>query len=401
LSSAVDAWAINGPEVRVLRIIARLNIGGPAYHVSLLSGALDPDRYQTLLLAGSVAQSEGSFDGLPARYGATCRHVPGLQPDIAPLADLRALVSLGRAIRRYRPDIVHTHTAKAGTLGRLAAILAPGARPLVVHTFHGHVLTGYFGPAKSAMFARIERALALRSDCLIGVSAATVDELVAMRVAPRDKFRVVPIGLDLDPFLTVDRAAGAAFRREVEASDDDVLAVSVGRLVPIKRLDVLIDAVALARAGGVPMRLAVVGDGDMRPELERRAADAGIADAVRFTGFRSDLPAIAAAADVAVLTSDNEGTPVALIEAAAAARPAVATDVGGVRDIVTPQTGLVVPPGDAAAVARALGQIAGDRDARERMGGAARRHVAANYSAARLVRDMTALYDELCAQRVN
>lgn len=383
-----------GEPQRVLRIIARLNIGGPAHHVSLLSGRMERRRYDTLLLTGSIAAGEGSFEGLATRYGATKRTVPGLRADVAPLADIRALISLIRAIRRYRPDIVHTHTAKAGALGRLAALLTPGARPVVVHTYHGHVLTGYFGPAKSALFTRIERALARRSDCLIGVSTATVDELVALRVAPRDKFRTIAIGLDLEPFLAVDRADGSSFRREVGASADEILVVFVGRLVPIKRLDVLIDGVARARATA-PIRLAIVGDGELRSDLERRAAEHGLGDAVRFTGFRGDLAEIAAGTDVAVLTSDNEGTPVALIEAAAAGTPAVATDVGGVREIVTDETGIVVPRGDASELARALVRIAGDADLRERLGVAARRHVAAMYSAERLLRDVTALYDEL------
>lgn len=388
-----------GEPLRVLRIIARLNIGGPAYHVSLLSGRMDRRRYETLLLTGSLGAGEGSFEGLAARYGATKRTVPGLRPELDPVADLRALLALSREIRRYRPAIVHTHTAKAGTLGRLAALLTPGPRPIIVHTYHGHVLTGYFGPAKSGVFRRIERILGRWSDCLVGVSDATVDELVELGVAQRHKFRTIPIGLDLEPFLAVERADGESFRREVGAAADDVLAVFVGRLVPIKRVDVLIEAVALARAAGAPIRLAVVGDGELRLDLERRAAELGLADAARFAGFRTDLPAIAAASDVAVLTSDNEGTPVALVEAAAAGRPAVATAVGGVREIVTPETGFVVPAGEAAGMARALARIAEDREARDRMGAAARAHVRDRYSADRVVRDVTTLYDELARGR--
>jgi glycosyltransferase involved in cell wall biosynthesis len=388
-----------GPEpVRVMRIIARLNIGGPAHHVSILSGRMDRARYRTVLLAGSVGAGEGSFDDLAERYGATRRTVPGLRPELEPLADLRALFALIGEIYRYRPQIVHTHTAKAGTLGRLAALLTPGVRPLLVHTYHGHVLTGYFGTAKSGLFRWIERALGRRSDCLIGVSEATVEELVELGVAPREKFRAIPIGLDLDRFLTAERADGEQFRREVGAAPEDVLAVFVGRLVPIKRVDLLIEALAQARAAGAPLRLAVVGDGELRAELEALASTLGVGDAVSFTGFRTDLPAIAAASDFAVLSSDNEGTPVALIEASAAARPSVATDVGGVRDIVTPSTGLVARPGSAEDLARALVAIADDPDGRRQMGDAARAHVRARYSAERLVADITGLYDELCAR---
>jgi glycosyltransferase involved in cell wall biosynthesis len=381
-----------------MRIIARMNIGGPAYHVSLLSGCMDRERYETLLLTGSLGAQEGSLEGLAERYGATKRTVPGLRPELDPVADVRALVALSRAIRRFRPRIVHTHTAKAGTLGRLAALITPGPRPLLVHTYHGHVLSGYFGRAKQGVFRAIERWLGRRSDCLIGVSEATVDELVEMRIAPREKFRAIPIGLDLESFLTAGRADGDGFRGEVGAAAEEVLAVFVGRLVPIKRVDLLLDAVAGARAEGAPLRLAIVGDGELREELERQVADLGLAGVVAFTGFRTDLPAIAAAADVAVLSSANEGTPVALIEAAAAARPAVATDVGGVREIVTPETGIAVPSGDAPALTRALVELASDRGRREAMGAAARSHVRARYSSERLVRDITSLYDELCAR---
>ncbi len=260
------------------------------------------------------------------------------------------------------------------------------------------MLTGYFGAAKSGLFRWIERALGRRSDCLIGVSEATVEELVELGVAPREKFRAIPIGLDLDGFLSADRAGGDEFRGELGAAPDDVLAVFVGRLVPIKRVDVLIEALAKARATGAPIRLAVVGDGELRSELEALAGSLGVAAAVHFTGFRSDLPAIAAASDFAVLSSDNEGTPVALIEASAAGRPSVATDVGGVRDIVTPATGLVVRPGSADDLARALTAMADDPDGRRQMGEAARAHVRARYSAERLVEDITNLYDELCAR---
>ncbi len=235
-------------RVRVIRVIARLNVGGPAHHVSILAGRLDPARYETFLLAGRLGPGEGSFENLPQHHGAEVRYIDGLGPELAPIDDARALYSLVRAMRRFRPDIVHTHTAKAGTLGRLAARIALGPRPIVVHTYHGHVLSGYFGPAKTQAFRAIERALGFVTDQLIGVSSATVDELVAMRIAPRSRFMVLPIGLNLDGFLAAEPQDGAAFRREARAGPHDVLALFVGRLAPIKRLDVLLEAVAVARA---------------------------------------------------------------------------------------------------------------------------------------------------------
>ncbi len=376
-----------------------MNIGGPAYHVSLLSGRLDRDRYETLLLTGALGDDEGSFEGLAQRYGAARRVVPGLRPEIDPLNDLRALASLVRIIREFRPDVVHTHTAKAGTLGRLAAIITPGTRPVIVHTYHGHVLTGYFGRGLNAVYRNIERLLALKSDRLIGVSDATVEELVGLHVARARKFRAIPIGLDLERLLAVKRSDGAPFRAEVAAGPEDVLAVFVGRLVPIKRVDLLIEAAALASARESRLRVAIVGDGELRSALERQVSELGLGETVRFFGFRDDLSAIVAASDIAVLSSDNEGTPVALIEQAAGGRPSVATAVGGVAEIVTPLTGILVPAGDVEAFARALVQLADDNDGRDRMGLAAREHVRRRFAAERLIADIESLYDELLAER--
>jgi glycosyltransferase involved in cell wall biosynthesis len=378
-----------------------MNVGGPAYHVSLLSGRLDHERYETLLLTGALGVGEGSFEELAQRYGANRRMVPGLRPELNPLSDLRALVNLVRIIRKFRPDVVHTHTAKAGALGRIAAIITPGARPAIVHTYHGHVLTGYFGSVLNAVFRYTERVIAMKSDCLLGVSDATVKELIELRIACASKFRTIHIGLDLERLLAVERSEGDAFRAEMGVEPDDVLAVSVGRLVPIKRLDILIDAVALASARESRLRLAIIGDGELRGALERRASQLGLDETVRFLGFREDLSSILAGSDVAVLSSDNEGTPVALIEASAVGRPAVATAVGGVADIVTDSTGMLVAPGDASAFADALLRIASDRDTRERLGLAAREHVRERFTADRLVSDIETLYQEMLDERAS
>lgn len=387
-----------GP-VRVLRVIARMNIGGPAHCVGLLTGRLDPGRYETRLAVGQLGPGEGSARSVAERYGATLIEVPGLSPEVRPWQDLRALVSLVRLIRRFRPHLVETHTAKAGLLGRLAAVLARAGRPVVIHTYHGHVLEGYFSPPTAAVYRRLEQLMAKASTCLVGVSQATVDDLVRLGIAPPQCFRVIPIGLDLDPFLQVGPSEGKSFREEVCAAETDVLLVYVGRLVPIKRLDVLLEAVALARDAGAPLRLAVVGDGEERPAVEAQAHRLGLDDHVRVLGFRSDLTRIASGADLAVLTSDNEGTPVALIEAAAAGTPAVATRTGGVPDVVTSETGLLVPPGNPAAFATALARMAGDPERRRLMGARAREHVRERFSADRFLRETHNLYEALLSAR--
>lgn len=383
-----------------MRVIARLNMGGPAHHVGFLSGLLDRRGYETILLHGEVGAGEATLSSTADRMGAHRATVPGLRPELRPADDLRALASLIGSVRRFRPDIVHTHTAKAGMLGRLAAVLAGRPRPVIVHTYHGHVLEGYFGPAKNSFYRGLERMLAHFSDTLIGVSNATVDDLVRLRIAPRAKFRVIPIGLELDGFLAATAAEGAAFRREAGVAGDEVLLTWVGRLVPIKRVDVLLRGLARARELGAPVRLAIVGDGELRDELEQLARQLGVADHVWFAGYRDDMLAVAAAADIAVLSSDNEGTPVSLIEAGAAATAAVSTDVGGVADVVTAETGVLVAAGDAAALGAAVAELASAPERRTALGARAREHVGARYSVARLVDDVDRLYSDLLRARV-
>ena len=382
--------------IRVLRIIARLNVGGPAHNVSILSGGLDPERFETLLVAGELGEGEGSLEDLVTHHGARLQRVTSMGPELRPADDLKALVALVRIMRRFRPHIVHTHTAKAGTLGRLAARIAFRQRSLIVHTYHGHVLSGYFGPAKSELFRRMERQLARFSDCLIGVSHATVDELVGLGIAPRERFRVIYNGLELDGFLAVGPDDGVAMRSKLGAAADDLLVVFVGRLVPIKRVDVLLDAVAHARSVGARIRLAVAGDGQLRNALEAQARALGIDDAVTFLGFRRDLPQLMAASDLAVLCSDKEAMGMALIEAAAAGCPAVATDVGGLNEIVPPDA--LVPAGDPRALGERLAMAASDPADLRLRGAAAREVVRDAFTYQRLIGDVEALYEELLSR---
>jgi glycosyltransferase involved in cell wall biosynthesis len=382
-------------RLRVLQVIGRLNMGGPAHIAALLSGRrFHPERYETVLVHGSLAPGEASLAGLAEEEGARMGFLADLQQPVDPLRDARALAKLIRLARRFRPDVVHTHTAKAGFLGRQAA-LAVRPRPAIVHTYHGHVLEGYFGPAKARLYLQLERALGRVSDCLIGVSQATVEDLVRLGVAPREKFRVLPLGLDLDPLTRIDEELRRRSRAELGIGADEVLAIFVGRVVPIKRLDLLLEALALARRADARLRLAVIGDGEERPRLERQAAELGLAGEVLFLGYRRELRPLFAAADLAVLSSDNEGTPVSLIEAAAAGLPAVATDAGGVREVVGEGTGLLAPRGDAGALAGALLSLAGDPERRAEYGRAARTRALERFGAERLVSDVDALYEEL------
>jgi glycosyltransferase involved in cell wall biosynthesis len=374
-----------------------MNLGGPAYHVSLLSGRMDPVRFETLLVSGRVPPGEESSEDLAERYGARLVRSRHLGPALRPLDDLRALGEVVRIARRFRPQIVHTHTAKAGMIGRLAAEACGRPRPIVVHTYHGHVLEGYFSAPVERFYRLLERGLATRTDRLVAVSTAVVDDLVRLGVADRSKFEVIPLGLELDRFLDLPFEPGGPFREELGVGSDEVLATFVGRLAPIKRVDVLLRALASARGLGAPLRLAVVGDGEPRAELEALAAELGCADAVHFAGYRRDLATIVRGTDIAVLTSDNEGTPVSLIEAAAGGRPMVATRAGGVPDVVVPGTGLLADRGDDAGIARALNELAGDAARRREMGRRAREHAADRYRWEQLVAQVGDLYACLLA----
>jgi glycosyltransferase involved in cell wall biosynthesis len=382
-------------RIRVLSVIARLNLGGAAPQAILPSGRrMDPDRYETLLVHGTLPRGEGSMVGLAEREGAAMEFVPELVRSVHPPRDLRALRRLGAIVRRFRPHVVHTHTAKAGFIGRLAA-LTVRPRPVIVHSYHGHVLEGYFGAFASGAYRSLEQFLGRFSDCLVGGSQATVDDLLRLGVAPPDKFRVIPLGLDLTPFAQLAEEDGLQARRDLGITDGMTLLTYVGRIVAIKRLDTLLRGFAHATSHESPLHLAIVGDGVIRRDLESLASQLGITRMVSFLGHRPDLPQLLAATDIAVLSSANEGTPVSLIEAAAAGKPAVASSVGGVPEVVTSQTGILYPPGDEYALANAIIRLAADSDLRRRLGDSARHAALRRYSAERLVADVSGLYEEL------
>lgn len=374
-------------------------MGGPAYHVSLLSSGLDPARYETLLVTGKVGRGEASFTA-PGTLDKSRLHViEGLRPAVRPWSDLRALIGLIRVVRRFRPHIVHTHTSKAGMLGRLAAVIAARPRPIVVHTYHGHVLEDYFGPITRSLYRFLERTLARKTDRLVCVSEADVADLRRHRVAPPAAFRVVRLGFDLDEFLALDPEPSGAFRHELGADSDDVVLTYVGRFARIKRIDLLLRSVANANRSSPRFRLALAGDGQARPVLEALARELGLSRQVRFLGYRTDLVEILRGTDVAVLASDREGTPVSLIQAAAAARPLVSTDAGGVREVVDRRCGLVVPRGDTSAFARALNQLGDDPALRINMGLQARESVRDRFASGRLLDEIACLYEELAMRR--
>ena len=387
--------------IRVLRIITRLNIGGPSIQAIALSDRLTACGFETLLVHGRLGESEGDMRYLLSPSTKT-RYVASLRRSVAPLHDVVALARLLDILRDWRPGIVHTHMAKAGTLGRMAAAIYNGttgrdAPACVVHTYHGHVLEGYFSPAKTRLFIGIERALARATDRIVAISPRIRDELLNQhRIGVAGQYRVVPLGFDLDAFVQIDDGARRAARAALGIDAAAHVVATVGRLTAIKQHALFLETAALVADRDPASLFLVVGDGELRGELERIARERGLADRVRFLGWRRDLATIYGATDVFLLTSRNEGTPVALVESLAAGVPGVSTDVGGVGDLIqSPEVGLLAPFGDARGLANHVVKLLADPALRRRMGEAGRRSVVARYGLERLVTDIAACYREL------
>jgi glycosyltransferase involved in cell wall biosynthesis len=386
--------------VRILRIIARLNVGGPARHVVIANAGLRDRGHETLLAFGSVGPGEESLAHLVETAALPFVRLESLNPRVRPAGDAAAFLEILKTIRSFKPDIIHTHTAKAGALGRTAAWLTNltrrGSRGSVVHTFHGHVLEGYFGATTTQAIRATERALARITDRILVVSERQRHDIVErFRITSPYKVKVVPLGLDLEPFRRLPLAPGDSARTALGIAEDAFAIGYAGRLVPIKNIPFLIEGFARFREHH-PAVLLLAGDGTDRRNIESAVRNRGLSRDVRFLGWCSDLPAFYSALDTVVLTSKNEGTPVALIEAMASGRAVLATDAGGVADVVHDGvTGLLVPSGDPLAFAAGLRRLADDTQLRRQLGAAAREDVCVRYAARRLVSDLERVYREL------
>lgn len=383
--------------IRIARVITRLNVGGPAQHAILLTAGLDGTRFHTTLITGTVGRGEADLSSAARARGVEPVVTPEMGRAIRLAHDLLALGKLVRLFRQVRPDIVHTHTAKAGTLGRLAARLA--GVPAVLHTFHGHVLEGYFTPGTSKLFLGIERALARITDRIIVVSPRLRDTLLAMGIGRPAQVEVVPLGLDLDRFLHAPRGRDD-LRTALRIPAGTPLLGIVGRLVPIKDHPTLFHALTLLPEGCGAPHLLLVGDGERCEELRRLAGQLGLASRIHFLGWRSDLETILAELDVVICCSRNEGTPVALIEAMAAGVPVISTDVGGVGDLIEHgETGWLVPPGDPAALAQGIQRLLGDPGLCHRLAASARPVVLERHDVKGLIHRMEALYTIMMTEK--
>lgn len=390
---------MNRPAYRVARVITRLNIGGPSIQAINLSRELTASGFQTCLVHGHLADGEGDMTELLPLGNTETVYVDTLVRPISPWRDLRAWWQIFQTLRRWQPDIVHTHQAKAGSLGRLAALAynrtrGSRSRARLVHTYHGHVFEGYFGSPTTRLFLAVERWLGRRTDALVAISPQVrTDLLDTYGVAREEQLSLIPLGFNLDRFLAITPSARTQARETLQIPDNTVVVSTVGRLTAIKQHTLFFDMADRLVRGADCFVFLVVGDGELRAALEAQVAALGLGVSVRFLGWRGDLEHIYAATDVFVLTSRNEGTPVALIEAMASGVASVSTDVGGVRDVVTgPELGSLVPFGNAAALADAVATLADAPQRRDAIGQAGRASVRERFHSKRLLDEIRSLY---------
>ncbi len=390
---------------RILRIINRLNLGGPTYNAAYLSKYLAPE-FETLLISGMKDESEASSEFIVKQLGLEPLYLTDLRRELNIISDYKAYREIRKLIREFKPDIVHTHAAKPGTVGRLAAIHEKV--PVVVHTFHGHVFHSYFGSLKTKFFLAVERYIARRSTAIIAISQMQKDELAdKYRICSPEKIKIVPLGFDLSRFRVNQEELRKEFRLRYNLADDTVAIGIVGRLVPVKNHTLFIKAIKrLKETENKRFHAFIIGDGEDREVLETLCMNLGLNynkneesndDAViTFTSWIRNVEWALAGLDIIALTSFNEGTPVSLIEAQAAGKPVVTTDVGGIRDVVIKdETAFIVQSGDENGFAQKLSLLINDSALRNSMSLKGWPFVKERFHYERLIRDFRLLYEQL------
>jgi glycosyltransferase involved in cell wall biosynthesis len=373
-------------KVKVVQIIARMNVGGPAVIVADLMRSIDSSKVEQVLITGYCDSNEADYlETVATDIKAT--RIAGLGRSVSVVSDIRAFFALVAMIKKIAPDVIHTHTAKAGVLGRLAAILA-GRSAKRVHTFHGHLLHGYFSGWKVKLVIAIEKFLAKRTDVLVAVGNQVKSDLLAAGIGKVDQYRVFYPGL-VEPAKISKEVA----RKQFDMASDDIYVAYVGRMTAIKRPDRLLNTAAEIKARDLPVKFIVAGEGDLfeatKRDSERRELP------VKFLGWRKDIGALFAASDIAILTSDNEGIPLTLIQAAQASRPIVSTGVGSIGDIVVHEVNGYLVDSEPAALADALQKLAIDPVLGQIMGDAGRERTSRYFSLEKMCADHTELYQLL------
>ncbi len=384
-------------KIKVLRIITRLSVGGSSIHVILLTAHLDKTKFQSILVKGSEGQNEGNLKDLVNRKKINPVFIPELRRKLSLRDDLLSFWKLYRLISREKPHIVHTHSAKAGTLGRLAARLA--GVPFIVHTYHGHLFRGYFSTAVTKLIVLVERFLSLLSTKIIAVTQSQKEELLQYKITPSHKLVTIPLGLELDSFLKLQKERGR-LRAELGLSSEDLLIGSIARLVPVKGHSFLLRAAKRVVSSFPNAKFLIVGDGELREKLENLASRLGIKKNVIFCGFRRDLPKIYADLDIVALTSLNEGLPVAVIEAMTSQTPVIAYEVGGVKDLIEPNVnGILLPCGEIDGLANSIIYLLKNPKERRKLGQKGQEKVYPKLHYKRLVQDFEKFYSELMKNR--
>jgi len=373
-------------QVKVMQIIARMNVGGPAVIVAELMRGLDKSAFEQILVTGYCDENEADYlDTVATDIKAT--RIAGLGRSVSLIADLKAFFGLVALIRKYKPDVIHTHTAKAGVLGRLASLLA-GHGAKRVHTFHGHLLHGYFNSLTTKVVILIEKFFATRTKVLIAIGTKVRDDLVGAGIGNRDKYRVFFPGLP-DP----KKIAKANAQGSLGISAETLYITFVGRLTQIKRPDRLLDVAKECKRRGIDVRFLVAGEGELFESSKERALEEQLN--VTFFGWRSDIDEIFVASDIAILTSDNEGIPLTLIQAAQAGLPIVATSVGSISDIVINESTGYLTSTNSNALADAIEKLVRDPKLRQMMGEAGKARAAQYFSLDRMLKDHSDLYRSL------
>lgn len=372
-------------RIKVMQIIARMNVGGPAVIVAELMRGLDSKAFEQVLITGYCDESEADYlDKVAIDIPAT--RIAGLGRSVSPLADLKAFLGLIKTIRKFNPDVIHTHTAKAGVLGRIASIVA-GRRAIRIHTFHGHLLHGYFAKWKTSLIIAIEKFLAHRTNYLIAIGNEVERDLLAAGIGKTAQYRTFFPGL---PQPKESQKSAARAELELEQSNSILYCTFVGRLTAIKRPDRLLDIAAQMLARHENIHFLIAGEGELFAASKARAESEKLP--VTFLGWRKDIDLIFAASDIAILTSDNEGIPLTLIQAAQAGLPIVAPAVGSISDIVEDGvTGLLSVP-SASAMAASLSTLINSENLREKMGAAGKLRALEFFSLSRMLRDHTDIY---------
>lgn len=402
----------NSPKpIRVLRIINRLNIGGPTYNVAYLSKFLSP-KYETKIVSGMIEPGEGSSIYVLESLGLSHTLIPTMFRNISPKNDWKSFKQIRAIIDEFKPDIVHTHAAKAGALGRTAAIFSKHRPSLIIHTYHGNIFDGYFSNLKSWVFLTIERVLAKFSTSIVSISSLQKKDLVEKyRIAKNEKIKVIPLGFMLAPFFEDQQQKRKKIRTEFKISDETPLVVITGRLTAIKNHRLFIDVLAYCKNElKITFSALIVGDGELRVELIAYAQSVGLnvgwlsAETknmdVIFTSFRKDIDAINAAADLVALTSINEGTPVSIIEAMAAGRAVITTSVGGVSDFIENQVNGIICETNLTIFANEVGRLLSNKSLRFELGNKANKSVKVLFNYSRLVSDMDSLYTQLLINKI-